>query len=321
MSQRITRYLPTLKSAQHFALAATAALICVGAFAQSPSPWMQQVSRVVGTPGKVQPDGVLTWNLIRNDLAFELRIQEESRWAEPHRLRPAMASGMLSFQAVSGSEAVATIEFPLREGEVDRFVDVLRAHGVRVTAVHNHYLQDHPKLIFVHADALGNAVNIAHAARDAWQAVGAPVDPEGQPSPDDHVQGLDPEHLAAELGGTGDALDGIADVTVPRNDSVSLKFGGAVVPLQSEMGPQSDLEFQPLGNGRAVVIGEICVTAEESQKVIQVLRASRIEVDALHNHFLTDEPRLFFLHLQARGDADELARVIRRALNETNSKR
>jgi hypothetical protein len=302
-------------------LLAVAAVTWGGASAQSPSPWMEQVSHVIGTPGKVQPDGVLQWNLIREDLRFVIRTEERTRWTEAVYLRPAMASGMLSFQAISGSQTVATIEFPLREPEVSRFVDVLHRHGVHLTALHNHYLEDRPKIVFVHADASGDPVAIAQAVRQAWQSVGAPIDAEGQPTGDDKVPGLDPDHLAAELGGTGEAMDGIADVTVPRNDNVTLKLGSSEVTLRPEMGPQSDLEFQPLAHGWAVVIGELCVTAEESQKVVDTLRAAHVEVAALHNHFLTESPRLFFLHLQATGPADDLAHAIREALNYTNSKR
>jgi hypothetical protein len=192
---------------------------------------------------------------------------------------------------------------------------------LQVSAIHNHYLRDHPDLIFVHAAGLGEPAVLAQAVKQAWQAVHARVDADGESDPDDTVRGLDVQQLGSALGGTAEALDQVADVTVPRNESVTLQMGSQSVPLPSEMGPQSDLEFQPLGNGRAVVVGELCLTADEVQPVMAALRGAGLQVDALHNHFLTEQPRLFFLHLQAEGNAGSLAAAIRQALNLTNSKR
>jgi len=317
---------PAMKSA---AAAAAAFLVCGSAAAQSPasmSPWMSAVSAVIGTPGKLQPDGVLMWNLIRTDLPLAIQITR-SPSAGTYPLAHAMASGMLSFQPagaqrVAGApRTVATVEFALPEHSANTFADVLRTHGMQVSALHNHYLDDDPKIVFVHAGGLGDPVQQALAVRAAWQAVQANVHPDGKPDKDDTVAGLDPEHLGHVLGGTGEALDGIADVTVSRNETVTLAFGADTVAIEPEMGPQSDFEFQPLGDGRAVVVGELCVTADEAPAVMKSLRASRIEVDALHNHFLSDQPRLFFMHVQAAGVADDIASSLRKALDLTNSER
>jgi hypothetical protein len=175
--------------------------------------------------------------------------------------------------------------------------------------------------MFVHAGGLGDPVKLAGVVRAAWEAVGAQVEAEGKETKDDKLVGIDPQRLAQELGGTPKILDGVADISVPRTEDVTLTLKSETVAIEPEMGPESDLDFQPLGNNRAVVIGELCVTADEAPAVMQSLRQSRIEVDALHNHFLTEQPRLFFMHLQAAGDADDLARAIRQALDLTHSAR
>jgi hypothetical protein len=282
--------------------------------AASPA-WVQQVESVIGTKGKVNPDGVVTWNIIRPGLSFSIRLANGGYHVS---LKPAMASGNVAFKSTSGGQALMTLEFPLLEDEVDSFASALQAGGVRVTAIHNHYLLEKPKIIYVHGDALGAPGRLAQALKGAWSTIRARVDADGEPDGDDRSR-LDPNEIASILGGEGEALDHIVDVTVGRNERVVDVFGRQAIDLPSEMGPQSDFEFQPIGRGMAFVIGEVCVTADESQRVLHTLRSAGFDVTALHNHFLTEEPRLFFMHLQGMGKATDLARAIRAALDQTNS--
>ena len=301
--------------------------------AQTSEPWMQQVNAVIGTPGKLNPDGVLSWNLIRPDLPFQLRINASNSSESGDRdgdrddrgsgdrfsLLPAMAAGNVNFKQQSNGQVLMTFEFQLRQREVNTFVSTLEARSIRVTAIHNHYLLERPRIMYVHADGLGDPVQLAKAAVAAWNSIQAKVDPDGESDSDDTVSGLDPEQIGDIIGGTADALDGIVDATVGRKESVVDQFSSYSAEMPSEMGPNSDFEFQPLGHGRAAVVGEVCVRPNEANAVIKVLRSAGFMVTALHNHFLAEEPRLFFVHLQAAGDANHLAQVIRQALNQTNA--
>ena len=83
------------------------------------------------------------------------------------------------------------------------------------------------------------------------------------------------------------------------------------------MGLGTVMNFQPTGGGRAAITGDFVLLASEVNPVIRALRAANIEVTSLHNHMLTDEPRLFFMHFWANDDAVALARGLRSALDST----
>ena len=78
------------------------------------------------------------------------------------------------------------------------------------------------------------------------------------------------------------------------------------------MGSAIAINFQPTGGGKAAITGDFVLTADEVNPVMQALRANGIEVTAIHNHMLDDEPRLFFMHFWANDDAQKLAKGLRR---------
>jgi hypothetical protein len=87
------------------------------------------------------------------------------------------------------------------------------------------------------------------------------------------------------------------------------------------MGLATSINFQPTGNGRAAITGDFVMVASEVNDVIRALRASGIEVTALHSHMLMEEPRLFFMHFWANDNAERLAKGLRAAIDKTNSAR
>jgi hypothetical protein len=84
------------------------------------------------------------------------------------------------------------------------------------------------------------------------------------------------------------------------------------------MGSAIAINFQPTGGGKAAITGDFVLTADEVNPVIKALRANGIEVTALHNHMLDDEPRLFFMHFWANDNAAKLADGLHAALEKVN---
>ena len=84
------------------------------------------------------------------------------------------------------------------------------------------------------------------------------------------------------------------------------------------MGSAEAINFQPTGNGKAAITGDFVLTAAEVNPVLRALRANGIEVTALHNHMLDDQPRLFFMHFWANDDVQKLAKGLRAALDKIN---
>jgi hypothetical protein len=109
----------------------------------------------------------------------------------------------------------------------------------------------------------------------------------------------------------------VYQVSVPRAEAI--RDGGIEIP--PSMGLATAINFQSTGGGKAAITGDFVLVASEVNPVIRALRRSGIEVTSLHNHLLTDEPRLFFMHFWANDDALELARGLRSALEATGSRR
>ena len=116
------------------------------------------------------------------------------------------------------------------------------------------------------------------------------------------------------LGSKGNAVGGAYQIGVPRGEAIH-DNSMAVPPA---MGSAEAINFQPTGDGRAAITGDFVLMAKEVNPVLRALRENGIEVTALHNHMLDDEPRLFFMHLWANDDAAKLAKGLRAALDQVN---
>ena len=106
-------------------------------------------------------------------------------------------------------------------------------------------------------------------------------------------------------------------VSVPRAEKIT--DAGMAVP--ASMGLATALNFQPTGGGKAAITGDFVLIGNEVNPVIKALRQNGIQVTALHNHMLEEQPRLFFMHFWANDEALKLAKGLRAAVDQTNSKK
>jgi hypothetical protein len=267
----------------------------------------KRVDAAMGRSGSMQPGGVYRFAMPRTDLAVT---------SQGVRIRPALALGSwLAFKQSGPNEAVAMGDLVLREDELNRVLARLQQGGVGQTAIHKHLLNESPAIWWTHVHAHGNPVEIAQAVRAALALTGTPpVSSAGGASPKLEI---DTAQVSRILGHGGRANSGVFSVSVPRAETV--RAMGIEVP--PSMGLSTAINFQPTGNGRAAVNGDFVMTAGEVDRVIAALRQNGIQVVALHNHLTDEEPRLFFMHFWANNDAVKLARGLRAALDQTNSKR
>ena len=128
---------------------------------------------------------------------------------------------------------------------------------------------------------------------------------------------LDTAALEHALGHKGKANSGVYQFAIPRADAVHAD--GMEVP--PALGTAIAINFQALDGGKAATTGDFVLTAEEVNPVLHALHQHGIQVTAIHNHMLADEPRLFFMHFWAVDDALALARGLREALDQTASVR
>jgi len=264
------------------------------------------VETAIGRPGVAQPGDVYRFNFPRGDMRVT---------AAGVAVKPALALGGWVAMKASGDGVVAMGDLVLAESELNPVIAKLQAGGVEQTAVHHHLLHESPRVYYVHIHGHGAAVKIAETIRSAVALTKAP--PPAPPAAAAGPLGIDTTQVAQALGYTGRVNGGVYQVSVPRAETI--RDGAFEVP--PSMGLGTAINFQPTGGGKAAITGDFVMIASEVNPVIRALRENGIEVTSLHNHLLTEEPRLFFMHFWANDDALKLARGLKAALDKTNSKR
>ncbi len=279
--------------------------IGVGTAAQQHIDW-KAVETAIGRPGVSQPGDVYRFNFPRGDLRVT---------ADGVAIRPALAlGGWVAMKAVSGG-VVAMGDLVLTEDEVNPVLTRLQAGGVEQTAVHQHILRESPRVMYMHVHAHGNAVKIAETIRAAVALTRIPAPT--PPAATTGELGIDTMRVARALGHGGRMNGGVYQVNVPRAETI--REGTFEVP--PSMGLGTVMNFQPTGGGKAAITGDFVLTASEVNPVIRALRDNAIEVTSLHSHMLMEAPRLFFMHFWANDAAEKLARGLRAALDNTNSRK
>jgi hypothetical protein len=283
--------------------------------AMAAEAWQQEIATGLGKPGTEMPGGIYRISLPRTDLKVTLDGVE---------IKPSLALGSwLAFRPM-GDEVTVMGDLVLTEDEIGPVLQRLEKGGVEITALHNHLLRAEPATMYMHVHGHGAPTKLATTLKEALGAsrtpfggetAGIPADAATQAattgSPDQRID-LDTAAIDQALGRKGKVNGGVYQVSVPRAELP--KDSGMEVP--EAMGSAIAINFQPTGSGKAAITGDFVLTADEVNPVIQALHANGIEVTALHNHMLNDEPRLFFMHFWANDDARKLASGLRAALDQ-----
>ncbi|MGF9760170.1 DUF1259 domain-containing protein [Microvirga sp. 0TCS3.31] len=292
--------------------------LIVGTPALGAEEWQQQIASGLGKPGTEMPGGVYRVGLPRTDLNVTL---------DGVTIKPALALGSwLAFKPM-GNEVMVMGDLVLTQDEINPVLTRLEQGGVEITALHNHLLRSSPATMYMHVHSHGEPSKLARTLRDALNASKTPFGAEtagispqaaaqatttastGQ-SPD-----LDTAAIDQTLGRKGKVNGGVYQVSVPRAEPV--KDSGMEVP--EAMGSAIAINIQSTGPGKAAITGDFVLTADEVNPVIKALLANGIEVTAVHNHMLNDEPRLFFMHFWANDDTAKVAKGLRAALDQVKT--
>ncbi len=275
--------------------------------AQRPAPasW-SAVQSAMRQPGAMQPQNVIKFSFPRTDLAVSVGGVA---------LKPAFALGSwVAFEHTEGGQDMAMGDLVLTEGEVAPVMRALQAAGVNQTALHNHLLGETPRVMYMHVAARGNGAQIARGIRTALAQSRTPLVP-GRPVAAPPAVSLDTAALARALGVPGKLNGTVFQASVARREAISDM--GYAVP--ASMGVATSINFQPIGGGKAAITGDFVLLGAEVNPVIRALTSHGITVTAVHSHMIDEQPRLFFMHYWATGDAVALARGLRAALDQTNS--
>jgi hypothetical protein len=243
------------------------------------------------------------YGLPRSDLKVSL---------EGVTLKPAFAlGGWLAFMPM-GEKAIMMGDLVLTESEINPVMSKLLAEGVEVTALHNHLLRADPPTFYMHVSGQGDPAQLAREVRAALEESRTPFDvkPPAEATAANSGFEFDTAKVETALGFKGHANAGVYQFGVPRSDTI--KMQGMAVP--GAMGTAIAINFQSTGDGKAAITGDFVALASEVNPLIKTLRDNGIEVTAIHNHMIGDEPRAFFIHFWANDDALKLANGLHAAL-------
>ncbi len=288
-----------------------AALAAIAAFATSalaaPPPAVRDwtpVGQALGKAGAVQPDGGYRVPLPRSDLHVTL---------DGVQLKAGFALGSWVAFAPMGDDAVVMGDLVLTQDEVSPVMKSLEENGFEITALHNHLLRADPVTLYMHVMGHGDPVKLAQALHTALSLSKTPfaaTPPAAAPAD----LGIDVAAIDQVLGAKGKVNGGVLQYGIPRKAPVL--EGGMAVP--ASLGSAIAINFQPTSEGKAAITGDFVLTADEVNPVLRAFRSNGIEVTALHNHMLDDQPRLFFMHFWANDDAKKLAAGLRAALDHVS---
>jgi Domain of Unknown Function (DUF1259) len=270
-----------------------------------------KVAEALGKSGTEMPGGVYRVGLPRTDLQVTLDGVE---------LKPALALGSwLAFRTTDDMTMVMG-DLVLTDAEINPVMKKLAEGGIEITALHNHLLRAQPATFYMHILGHGDPVTLATTLHNALGVSNTPLAsayPQSSGSAPPPAIDLDTAMIDQTLGTKGKVVGGVYQIGIPRAESIH--DSGMEVP--AAMGSAEAINFQPTGSGKAAITGDFVLTAQEVNPVLRSLCESGIEVTALHNHMLDDQPRLFFMHFWANDDATKLAKGLRNALDKVNVSR
>ncbi|MBO0883316.1 MAG: DUF1259 domain-containing protein, partial [Mycobacterium sp.] len=205
----------------------------------------------------------------------------------------------------------------LLDEEVNGVMQGLFDQGFEVTALHNHLLNMAPHVMYMHFEGHGDAVQLAEGLHQALSASATPLSPAVPPSPAAAPSGpqLDMSMLDSTLGYSGKANGNIVQYTIGRAETVT-EGGHQLLP---SMGVATALNFQPTGEETAAITGDFALIEGEVNPVAQALKSNGIDVTAVHQHHLSEQPKLYYMHFWGNADPARLAQGLRAAVEQTRS--
>jgi hypothetical protein len=264
----------------------------------------QGVLTTLGRSGDFK-DGVLKVNIPRSDVKVTIANR-----AAP---TPIGFGGWVAFTKGSGGMDVMMGDLVLTEDEVNPVMSAILDNGLEVTALHNHFFWDQPRMFFMHVHGMGAASDLAQRLKPALTLIPkpAPAAP-GAPAAAGAAGSLDTAALAKTIGHEGEQSGPVFKITIGRPD-IALKEHGAAI--NARMGLNTWAAFTG-SDADAMVAGDVAMLAAEVNPVLKALRAHGINVVAIHHHMTGTSPAIFFLHYYGTGAAGKLAEGVRAAIDQ-----
>jgi len=262
-----------------------------------------KIEKLTGAKGTLnEKEGVFKVSVPRSDLSVT---------AGGVKLTPPM--GLTSWAAFkkAGKHTVVMGDTVMLEDQVNAVMSVALDNGLEVTALHNHFFWDSPKVMFMHIGGTGDEAVLATAVGNVFAKITETSGGKGQvphAEIDPAKSTLDPKKIDAVLGATGDLKSGVYKVTIGRETKMHGETMG------NTMGVNTWAAFAG-SDDQAVVDGDFAMLESELQAVLKALRSADIQIVAIHQHMSGEQPRVLFLHFWGIGRTENLAKGIKTALD------
>jgi hypothetical protein len=286
-------------------------VLCCGVLAGAPATAAPPafdtaaIEALTGAKGALDAkEGVFKVSLPRKDLRVI---------AAGVKLTPGMGLTAWAAFTKAGKHTMVMGDIVLLEDQVNPVMSAALDSGLEVTALHNHFFGDSPKVMFMHVGGMGDEKALATGIGRVFAALQETSGGKGQLASadiDPAKTTLEPAKIEALLRYKGELKDGVYKVVVGR----SAKMGGHLVG--KAMGVNTWAAFAG-SDAQAVVDGDFAMLESELQPVLKALRKGGIDVVAIHNHMAGESPRILFLHYWGVGPTEALARTLRSALDVT----
>ena len=294
-------------------LVVVSAIIASGgtAFAQDVPADYKAVMDLLGRQGDFK-DNVLKVNIPRSDLKVTV--------AGVPTPTPFGFGGWIAMTKGDGAMQVLMGDLVLTQDEVNPVMSAVLSQGLDVTALHNHFFWESPRMFYMHVHGHGAAADLAKRIRPALDLIGklsSRAEPQSTITSTVAGGALDTAKLASIIGSQGEQNGQVYKITIGRPD-IPLKEMGATI--NARMGLNTWAAFFG-SDASAVVAGDVAMLATEVPAVLKALRANGIDVVAIHHHMTNTQPTVIFLHYWGQGPAEKLAAGVRAAINQTGPSR
>src|SRR5262245_39402997 len=256
----------------------------------------QQVLSTLGKQGDFK-DNVLKVNIPRNDVKVTV-----AGVATP---TPFGFGGWVAMAKGDGGHQVLMGDLVLLQDEVNPVMSALLENGIDVTALHNHFFRDEPRMYYMHVHAHGTPAELAQKLKPALALIGKPTG-NAAPAPAPAAaapDALNAARLAEMVGAQGEQSGPVYKITLGRNDLKVVEMGATI---NARMGLNTWAAFTGT-NEKAAVAGDVAMLESEVTPVLKALRKNGLDVVAIHHHMTADRPMIIFLHYWGTGPADKLA--------------
>lgn len=262
------------------------------------------IETLTGAKGQFnEAEGVFKVSVPRSDL------QVQTAGA---RMTPPL--GLTSWAAFirAGTQTMVMGDMVLTQSQVNPVMSVALDNGLEVTALHNHFLWESPRVMFMHVGGMGDEAKLSAALGKVFAAIKDTSGRVDEPTTavDPAKSSLDPRTIESVLGRKGDLKDGVYKITIGRVTSMHGQAVGNV------MGVNTWMAFAG-SDDAAIVDGDFAVLSSELLGVLKAMRGAGINIVSIHNHMTEEEPRIMFLHYWGVGSTAALSRGLKAALGAT----